>query len=136
MVFNTGLASWARIIVLLIAIGFFVLTLSSEYAYNNTFRVLVIILATFLCILVGPRTEILIIQSERKLRIEKRFFIFSRAKEYDLFGSEEIETQGKKIYIKVAGAAHYLAETGKDDERAAWISDIRSCLERMRDAAV
>ena len=134
MVFNTGLASWARIIVLLIAVGFFIFTLSSDHAYNPYFRLSVIVLATFLCIIVGPRTEVLIIQSERRLRIERRFFIFSRAKEYDLVGNEELQTQGRKIFIRVGGTLHYLAESSKEEERADWIKDIQGCLSRMRDA--
>jgi hypothetical protein len=133
MVFNTGLASWARIFVLLIAVGFFVFTLSSEHAYDPRFRVAVIVLATFLCVVVGPRTEVLIIQSERRLRIEKRFFIFSRAKEYDLNGSEEIGAQGKKIFLKVNGIVHYIAESGNEGERAAWLAGIQACLDRMRE---
>jgi hypothetical protein len=133
MVFNTGLVSWARFLVLIIAMVFFFFSLSSEYAYNSYYRATVIVLAVFICFVVGPRTEVLIIQSERRLKIEKRFLIFSRAKEYDLSGNEVLETRGKKIFIGIGDTLHCIAESGNANEREAWQAEIRNCLERMRE---
>jgi hypothetical protein len=132
MVFNTGLASWARILVLLIAVGAFILSLSSDFAYDPRFRIAVILLAIFMGVFVGPRTEVLIIQDERKIKITKRFFIFSRSNEYNLDGSEELSAQGKKILLNKAGHLLVLAETRKENTRNLWLEGIRQCLERMR----
>jgi len=134
MVFSTGLASWARIAVLLVALGFFILTLSSEFAYDPRFRISVIILAIFLGVFVGPRTEVLLIRSEKKLQITRRFFLFARTKGCDLNGSEEIEAVGKKIFLKAGGISFCLASARKDAELALWIEGVERCLERMRDS--
>jgi hypothetical protein len=136
MVFSTGLASWARLVVLVIAVAAFILTLSSSMAYETGFRIAVIVLAVFLCVVVGPRSEAMLIRSERRLKITKRFFIFSRTKEFNLDGSEELTISGACIFLNKGGISLQLARSRKEEQRAAWADAIAECLERMRNLSL
>jgi len=132
MVLSTGLVSWARLGVLAVAVVFFVLSLSSSMAYNMYFRLTVIILAILMGIVVGPRAEAMLIRSERRLRITHRFFLFSRAKEYDLDGSEELVMDKDAILLRKGGVSLRLAQFHRADRREACFADIRQCLDNMR----
>lgn len=132
MVLSTGLVSWARLGVLVVAVVFFVLSLSGSMAYNMNFRLIVIVLAIFLCVVVGPRTEVMIIRSERRIKITRRFFIFSRAKEYDLDGSEELIISNDAIILAKGMLFLTLARFRKANQREAHFAEIRQCLESMR----
>jgi hypothetical protein len=132
MVLSTGLVSWARLGVLVVAVVFFVLSLSSSLAYDPGFRLIVIALAVFMCVVVGPRTEVMIIRSERRIRVTRRFFVFSRAKEYDLNGKEELVISKDAILLKKDALSLPLARFRKAGQREAHFAEIRQCLESMR----
>jgi hypothetical protein len=135
MVFSTGIALWARIFVLILAIVFFILTLSADFAYDPRFRITVIALAIFLAVFVGPRTDTLLIRDERRIKITKRFFIFSKAREYALDGSEQLLIVGKKIILKKSDIEFVLVITGKENKRTLWFEEIQQCLRQMQAAA-
>jgi hypothetical protein len=102
LVLSTGLAGKLRIIVLALSLVLFVMSLSSDIAYKDEFRLLVIVTAVFLMFFVGPRKEIMFINDEKKIKLITRFFVFSKTHELDMRTVEIAYQKGNTILISPA----------------------------------
>ncbi len=74
------------------------MSLSSEYASRDEFRILVIALSVVLMILIGPRSSVYFIQDEKVVKISKQYFVFKKSYEYELINTD-ICTKNKKMYL-------------------------------------
>lgn len=78
------------------------MSLSSDIAYKDEFRLLVIVTAVFLMFFVGPRKEIMFINDEKKIKLITRFFVFSKTHELDMRTVEIAYQKGNTILISPA----------------------------------
>ena len=129
MAFSTGIDGRARYLILLVAVVLFLFSLSGETAYNPLFRVIVIVVGVLLAALVGPRSEVLVIRSERCVRLTTRFFLFSRSHEYLFDGGEKAELSGGTIWLELSsGQKVSVARVRHDKDGAFWLSSQQALL--------
>ena len=128
---STGLDSRARYLVLLVAVVLFLLTLSGEMAYRPEFRLTVIAVGILLAVLVGPRQEVFLVRSERKAHVTRRFFLFSRSREYPLDDTAEAVLEGRELVLRTGGQRILLARIRRVEDGARWLAAVGSFLAGM-----
>lgn len=113
IVIITSLAGKLRLLVLLVAVVLFFLSLSSEIAYKTEFRLLVVVVAFGLIALVGPRQEIFLIRDEQRVKITRRFFVFSKTSEHAM-QAVQLTISDRVITLHVETRSYLIRVSGKD----------------------
>ncbi|HPH01811.1 MAG TPA: hypothetical protein PK297_02480 [Spirochaetota bacterium] len=112
-VLSNGLSPVFRIIVLGLITVIFIMTLSSEYAYRDEFRIAVIVVSLLLIFVIGPRSNVFFIKDEKVIKVLSMYFIFKREHEYKI-EDVDLAVERKKLVMSAKNKTITLAYSGKN----------------------